>query len=106
MMCFGMPLAMGRVPPNPWYGYRIDAFVMEDEEIWYEVNRKGGNQIVYCATSISVLAAVSSVFVGKPEAQFAFAVFTVFALFFFFAFSIGSTLQLSESLARRRGLCR
>lgn len=41
----GVPLAMGRVPPNPLYGFRTPA-TQADPELWYAVNARTGQDLV------------------------------------------------------------
>lgn len=33
-----IPLMLGKIPPNPWYGVRVPS-TLEDERLWYKVNR-------------------------------------------------------------------
>jgi uncharacterized membrane protein len=41
MIALAIPLILGRVPPNTWYGFRI-RLTLSDPEIWYPANRHGG----------------------------------------------------------------
>jgi uncharacterized membrane protein len=41
MIALALPLIRGKVPPNSWYGFRI-RLTLEDPEIWYPANRRGG----------------------------------------------------------------
>ena len=34
----GVPLILQRVPPNPWYGFRVQA-TLENQAVWYPANR-------------------------------------------------------------------
>ena len=36
-----IPLALGNVPPNPWYGVRVRA-TRKDPRVWYYVNTRSG----------------------------------------------------------------
>jgi uncharacterized membrane protein len=36
-----IPMALGKVEPNPWYGFRTRA-TLENPELWYKVNRYSG----------------------------------------------------------------
>src|SRR5690348_8836412 len=56
----GIPLKQGAVPPNRWYGFRTRK-TLSDEEIWYEINRVTGIDMiraggVILATSLVMLA--------------------------------------------------
>ena len=41
----GVPLAMGKVPPNPLYGFRTPA-TQADPDLWYAVNARTGQDLV------------------------------------------------------------
>ena len=41
MIGLAIPLILGKVPPNSWYGFRI-RLTLDDPEIWYPANRYGG----------------------------------------------------------------
>ncbi len=36
-----IPLALGRIPPNSWYGFRVPR-TLADPDVWYAANRYGG----------------------------------------------------------------
>jgi uncharacterized membrane protein len=40
-VALGVPLALGKVPPNPWYGFRV-AKTLRSRELWYASNAHGG----------------------------------------------------------------
>ena len=37
MIAVSIPLILGRVPPNRWYGFRVRR-TLEDEHVWYAAN--------------------------------------------------------------------
>ena len=41
----GVPLFMGKVPPNQWYGCRTRR-ALSDEKVWYAVNRVTGQGLI------------------------------------------------------------
>src|SRR5262245_21760062 len=41
----GVPLLLGRVPPNPWYGFRVRATV-QAPDVWYPVNAYTGRLLL------------------------------------------------------------
>ena len=41
----GVPLLLGRVPPNSWYGCRTSR-TLSDERVWYAVNRVTGRDLI------------------------------------------------------------
>lgn len=40
-----IPLILGKVPPNPWYGFRVPS-TLADETLWYKVNRHMGRWLL------------------------------------------------------------
>lgn len=44
-IAFGLPLKHGKVPPNPWYGFRTRK-TLSDPEIWYPINKITGQDMV------------------------------------------------------------
>jgi len=49
-----MPLALRKVPPNRWYGFRTKR-TLSDTQFWYEVNSRGGMNLVI-ASAIALAA--------------------------------------------------
>jgi uncharacterized membrane protein len=45
IVAVSIPMAMRRVPPNQFYGFRT-AKTMSDERIWYEANQKAGINLI------------------------------------------------------------
>jgi uncharacterized membrane protein len=54
LVALGIPLALGRVGPNRWYGFRV-ARTFEDPQIWFAANRVAG--IDLCIAGVVVVAA-------------------------------------------------
>jgi len=50
----GVPLLLGLVPPNSWYGFRTAA-TLSSAANWYQLNRLGGTCMV-CAGVAALLA--------------------------------------------------
>jgi hypothetical protein len=57
-LCIGsaIPLILQRVPPNPWYGFRVQA-TLENPAVWYPVNRSLGK----CLLVFGLFVIVTSV---------------------------------------------
>jgi uncharacterized membrane protein len=53
----GVPLALGRVGPNPWYGFRTPR-TLTDPEVWWVANRMTGWALVASGVVAAVLSAV------------------------------------------------
>ena len=56
-----VPLILGRIPPNGWYGFRVRK-TMEHPEIWYPVNKYGGERLLVTSLLL-VLAAVGYTYI-------------------------------------------
>ena len=54
VIAFSIPLILGRVKRNIWYGIRTPGTMSGTEENWYAVNHSGG--IALCAGSAASLA--------------------------------------------------
>ncbi|MEA5504318.1 SdpI family protein [Halotia wernerae UHCC 0503] len=59
-----LPLILGKVPPNAWYGFRV-AKTFASERIWYMANRAGGYNLLYAGITIAVTAVVTKLLVSK-----------------------------------------
>ena len=53
----GVPLLLGRVPPNMWYGCRTHK-TLSDEKIWYAVNRVTGQDIILAGVIVIISSVV------------------------------------------------
>ncbi len=56
-----VPLVAGRVPPNPWYGFRTPR-TLRDPAVWYPANAYAGRWLLAAGIVIS-LAALALFFV-------------------------------------------
>ncbi len=56
----GLPLLLGRVPRNYWYGVRTPRTMSGTEAEWYEANRKGGMAMVAIGLLMLVVAVALS----------------------------------------------
>jgi hypothetical protein len=52
-----VPLVLGKVPPNTWYGFRT-RLTLQDPEIWYPVNAWASRRllVIGLATFVAALA--------------------------------------------------
>lgn len=53
-IALGIPLALGKVKPNSFYGFRI-AKTLNDESVWYRVNRFTGKAFIGSGITTVVL---------------------------------------------------
>lgn len=58
-----IPLILGKIPPNQWYGFRTPK-TLSEARIWYPVNRIMGYDLVAVGTA-SIIAAVSLLLTGR-----------------------------------------
>lgn len=59
-----VPLLLGRVPMNRWYGVRVPEAFASDEN-WYAINRYGAKWLLVFAGALAVLGGVC--FVLRPQ---------------------------------------
>ena len=69
----GIPLLLGRVPPNPWYGCRTRK-TLSDERVWYAVNRVGGQDLILAGVVIIISSLVVFAFSSRLSSDAAAAV--------------------------------
>lgn len=63
----GIPLALGKVPPNWFYGFRTPK-TLSRPEVWYEANRAFGGEITIAGAAITVVATVAALVLGDRPA--------------------------------------
>jgi SdpI/YfhL protein family len=51
----GVPLALDKVPPNSWYGFRTPK-TLSDPDIWYAINRSSGIDLMIAGAAIAGLS--------------------------------------------------
>jgi uncharacterized membrane protein len=61
-----IPLILGKVPPNAWYGFRVPKAYASDEH-WYRINRYGGKALAGWA---SLLVLTGLVKFAMPDEAF------------------------------------
>lgn len=55
LVALGVPLAMGKVPPNPLYGFRTPA-TQADPALWYPVNVRTGGDLIGAGLVLGAIA--------------------------------------------------
>ena len=58
----GIPLLLGRIPPNSWYGCRTQKTLSSDE-IWYPINRVTGRYMI--VSGVAVILSALGVFIFR-----------------------------------------
>jgi uncharacterized membrane protein len=52
-----LPLILGRVPPNRWYGFRTPR-TLSDASVWYPANAYSGRWLLGCGLVIAAAAVI------------------------------------------------
>jgi hypothetical protein len=71
-----VPLILGRIPPNGLYGFRVRK-TMEHPEIWYPVNKYGGERLLVASLVMVIAAAGFSFIPGIRLDIYSYAVLAV-----------------------------
>ena len=100
----GIPLALQKVPRNYLYGYRINRYVMEDDDIWFAVNRVAGFHLVGAGIAFAVIVAISALFIGNPRVQMDILSGITILVMAGLALSMIATFRLSYRMAAEKGL--
>jgi hypothetical protein len=67
LACAALPLALGWVPPNRWYGFRLPGILVSPAH-WYEINALGGKFFVM---GLLICAAINVLLIWKGGRQIA-----------------------------------
>ena len=65
-----IPLIQRKVPPNPWYGFRVRR-TLEDPNIWYPANASSGWRMLWLGSAIMIAAVVAYIVPGLDDAWYA-----------------------------------
>jgi hypothetical protein len=100
----GLPLALRKVPRNYVYGFRLNRYVMENEDIWFEVNSAGGWDMVFASPVFLAIAVIAAFYIGNVRVQsdliFLLMVLTIAGV----ACMTVKAFRLSYRLAEEKGL--
>ena len=76
-----IPMILGKIKPNPFYGFRVQA-ALEDQEIWYAVNKYFAKFLLITALGMLV-GSIALYFVpGLSLDTYALACLGIFLAFF------------------------
>ena len=59
-----LPLALGVIPPNRWYGFRVPG-ALQNPELWYDLNELAGKLVV---AAMVLCAGINLLIVWKAPA--------------------------------------
>ncbi len=57
LAALSVPLILGKIGPNPLYGFRVKK-TLEDPAVWYPVNAYAARRLLVAGLAVSVAAAV------------------------------------------------
>ena len=57
LAALSVPLILGKVPPNPWYGFRTPR-TLSDARVWYPANRYAAWRMLLLAGALAATATV------------------------------------------------
>ena len=81
LILLSIPLILRKIPPNPWYGFRI-RWTLEDPELWYSVNAYTGKWLVFVGLC-AILGAIGLALIpGISLDMYAFGNLGIFAASF------------------------
>jgi uncharacterized membrane protein len=92
-----VPLALGKVPPNSWYGFRTPA-TLSDARTWHLVNRACGRYFI--ASGLMMIAFGLAMILGAIPAATQWVLLGVLPPVLFAA--VGSGIALDRVLAQRK----
>ena len=79
LIALAIPMLRGKVPPNPWYGFRVPG-TLSDPTRWYKANRYAARWLPLTGV-ITVVAAIALYFVpGLSVDTYAWLVLAVFGV--------------------------
>ena len=103
-LLLGIPLIFRKVKPNQFYGYRVSKFVFKNDDIWYEVNAKGGIHSIVIGCILMVIASLALIFINEIILQVIFLFITLLIEVLGMILSLFITYNLAHRLAKEKGL--
>jgi hypothetical protein len=78
-MLVTLPLLFGKIPPNPYYGFRLSP-ALDDPKVWYATNKHSAKRLIVAGACSTISAIVLYFVPGLTIATYALACLGVFAL--------------------------
>ena len=94
LIVLSIPLLLGKVPPNHWYGFRT-RLTLSDPRIWYPVNAWGARRLLWLGVATLVAGLAS---LALPESWLATYMLVTCALW---VLALSAILILGVRYARR-----
>jgi uncharacterized membrane protein len=74
-----VPLILGKVKPNPFYGFRVSQ-TLENPDLWYAANKYAGKRLVVAGLAIMIGSVILYFIPGISIDTYALACLAVFAV--------------------------
>jgi len=103
-LLLGIPLIFRKVKPNHFYGFRVSKFIFKSDDIWYEVNTKGGMHLIIIGGVLIVIASLALVYINDNILQGIFLFITLLIEALGLILSLIITYNLAHRLAKEKGL--
>jgi hypothetical protein len=81
LVLLALPLWLGKVPPNPFYGFRI-APALDDPDLWYPTNRYSAGWLIASGATAIATALLLALVPGISIDVYALGCLAVFAAVF------------------------
>lgn len=79
LILVALPLLFGRIPPNPYYGFRLSP-ALDDPKVWYPTNKHSAKRLI-AGGACSIISAIVLYFVpGLTIDTYALGCLGVFAV--------------------------
>lgn len=103
-LLLGIALIFRKVKPNYFYGFRVSKFVFKSDDIWYEVNAKGGMHLIIIGGVLMIIALLALVYINDNIMQYIFIFIDFLILILGLILSLIITYNLAHRLAKEKGL--
>jgi uncharacterized membrane protein len=99
-----VPLALGRIGPNAFYGVRLQA-TLADRRVWFEVNRIIGRELVCVGVLLALIAGLGGLFLDLQPVVYArlYTILTLALLAGILVRALAVTTRSEMSQGRRFG---
>jgi hypothetical protein len=81
VMGLSVPLLLGKIGPNGWYGFRTSA-TLNDPQLWYAVNHYAAKRLLFAGVVMLIASLVLYILPGITVDGYALACLAVFMLTF------------------------
>lgn len=65
-IAIAIPLVQRRVPPNQWYGFRVER-TLNDPAVWYPANAYSGRLLIGVGAGVIAVAVIAALIVAQHQ---------------------------------------